>query len=144
MFSKACEYGIRAAIHIALQSQRGTRCSLKNIAIAIDSPVAFTAKTLQLLAKNEIIHSVKGPKGGYEIPNKKLQTTSLSQIVEAIDGDEIYNGCGLGLKKCNASRTCPLHNEFKTIRGDLKTMLQTTTIQALANGLDSGTTFLKR
>ena len=144
MFSKACEYGIRATIHIALQSQQGNRSSLKGIAIAIDSPVAFTAKTLQLLAKNEIINSVKGPKGGYEIPGQKLQTITLSQIVEAIDGDEIYNGCGLGLKKCNALKPCPLHNEFKTIRDDLKTMLQTTTVQALANGLDSGLTFLKR
>jgi Rrf2 family protein len=117
---------------------------LKGIAIAIDSPVAFTAKTLQLLAKNEIINSVKGPKGGYEIPGQKLQTITLSQIVEAIDGNEIYNGCGLGLKKCNALKPCPLHNEFKTIRDDLKTMLQTTTVQALANGLDTGMTFLKR
>lgn len=144
MFSKACEYGIRAAIHIAQQSQLGNRISLKEIAMAIDSPVAFTAKTLQLLAKNKIIKSVKGPAGGYEMTAEELDTIKLFNIVKAIDGDQIYNGCGLGLKACNASKPCPLHNEFKSIRDDLKHMLKSTSVRDLADGINGGLTFLKR
>ena len=37
MFSKACEYGIRAVVYIAEQSQNDTRVSLKDIARQIDS-----------------------------------------------------------------------------------------------------------
>ena len=44
MFSKACEYGIRATIYIAMQSKEGNRVSLKDIADQTNSPVAFTAK----------------------------------------------------------------------------------------------------
>jgi len=46
MFSKDCEYGIRATIYITMQSLEGNRVNLKEIAAAIDSPVAFTAKIL--------------------------------------------------------------------------------------------------
>ena len=63
MFSKACEYGIRAAVYIAHQSMEGRRVSLKEIAEKIDSPVAFTAKILQQLSRNGIVESIKGAGG---------------------------------------------------------------------------------
>ena len=144
MFSKACEYGIKATIHISRQSQKGERVSLKTVAKAIDSPVAFTAKILQSLANNNIIASSKGPTGGYEIPKNKLAKITLYHIVAAIDGDTIYNGCGLGLKQCNEQKPCPIHFKFKAIRDDLKTMLKTTTVNELAIGLHEGLAFLKR
>jgi Rrf2 family protein len=144
MFSKACEYGIKATIHISHQSQQGERVSLKAVAKAIDSPVAFTAKILQSLANNNIINSSKGPTGGYEIPKNKQDQITLYHIVEAIDGDKIYNGCGLGLAQCNEQKPCPMHFKFKAIRDDLKTMLKSTTVYELTNGLHQGLAFLKR
>jgi len=144
MFSKACEYGIRASVHLARLSAKGERCSLKQVAKAIDSPVAFTAKVLQLLARDGIIHSVHGPTGGYDIPQDRLSEIHLSDIVKAIDGDNVYNGCGLGLKNCNEKKPCPLHFQFKAIRDDLKEMLQTTSVQDLAKQLHYGGAFLKR
>ncbi len=144
MFSKACEYGIRATIHISDRSQQGERVSLKAVAKAIDSPVAFTAKILQSLAKHNLVISTKGASGGYEIPEKRRSEITLFHIVEAIDGDNIYNGCGLGLKNCNERKPCPMHHQFKSIRDDLKHMLQSTTVQQLANELHDGLAFLKR
>lgn len=144
MFSKTCEYGIRATIYIASCSKEGKRTRLKDIASKIDSPEAFTAKILQLLAKNNIIDSVKGPAGGFEISEKKMKSIMLHKIVLAIDGDKIYNGCGLGLHKCNASKPCPLHNKFELIRDELKSMLTTTSIYTLSEGLSEGLVWLKR
>lgn len=144
MFSKTCEYGIRAAIYIASNSREGKRVRLKDIASKIDSPEAFTAKILQLLAKNDIIDSLKGPTGGFEMNEKKMKSIMLNEIVLAIDGDKIYNGCGLGLHKCNANKPCPLHNKFELIRDELKTMLTTTSIYTLSEGLSEGLIWLKR
>ena len=67
MFSKACEYGIKATIFIASNSYEKQRVSLKEIAKEIDSPEAFTAKILQNLVRHKIINSVKGAYGGFEI-----------------------------------------------------------------------------
>ncbi|HSH66388.1 MAG TPA: Rrf2 family transcriptional regulator [Bacteroidia bacterium] len=143
MFSKACEYGIRAVIYVAVQSNEGKRVSLKSIAKEINSPEAFTAKILQLLAKNDIISSIKGPNGGFEIDKKEMILITLDQIVLAIDGDSIYKGCGLGLKDCSEIHPCPVHDKFKKIRSDLKKMLENTTVFELSKGLKKGITFLK-
>nr|WP_294859632.1 Rrf2 family transcriptional regulator [uncultured Fluviicola sp.] len=144
MFSKTCEYGIKATLYVAHQSQLGIRTSLKEISKAIDSPEAFTAKILQLLSKNGILKSTKGPSGGFEIEKENREAIKLSDLVFAIDGNELYQGCGLGLKECNSLKPCPLHDKFMKIREDLKQMLETTTIEELANGLNSGLSFLKR
>lgn len=85
IFSKACEYGIRATIYIDQQSLNHNRVSLKSIANEIDSPEAFTAKILQMLAKNGIVNSNRGARGGSEIKLNKMKTTKLIDIVLAID-----------------------------------------------------------
>jgi len=143
MFSKACEYGIRASIFIAKNSREGRRVSPKEISKEIDSPQAFTAKILQDLVKHHIIKSVQGAYGGFEIDKDLIATIKLSQIVEAIDGNNIYSGCGLGLKECNENHPCPMHDKFKSIRNDLRYMLETTNLEELATGIKNGEAFLK-
>lgn len=144
MFSKACEYGIRATIYIAEQSLLDRKVSLKEVAESIESPIAYTSKILQKLSRNKIITSEKGPSGGFSIEKKELDNLKLGTIVFTIDGDNIYNGCGLGLKKCNEKMPCSVHNQFKIIRGELKKMLETTTIKSLAMDFEKGLTYLKR
>lgn len=144
MFSKACEYGIKATLYIARQSQLNERASLKEIAGAINSPEAFTAKILQQLARHGVINSAKGPNGGFYLPAADQEKNKLCHIVTAIDGDGIYSGCGLGLKECNELQPCPVHDKFKIVRDQLKDMLETTTIHELTTGLKEGLTFLKR
>lgn len=143
MFSKACEYGIKASIYIALNSYDGNRVSLKEIAKEIDSPEAFTAKILQALVRHKIINSVKGAYGGFEIPKEEISSIMLSEIVKAIDGDGIYHGCGLGLNVCDENHPCPVHDQFKVIRNELKIMLESTNLEQLALDIKSGATFLK-
>ncbi len=144
MFSKTCEYGIRATIFIASQSLEDNRLSLKEIANEIESPVAFTAKILQQLVRSNILDSVMGPTGGFQIDKNRIDEIKLSQIVDILDGDSIYRGCGLGLKECNALEPCPVHDKFVNIRNELKEMLENTSIYELAVGLEIGLTFLKR
>ena len=143
MFSKTCEYGIRATIIIATESYQDNRVGLKEIAEKIDSPVAFTAKILQVLSRENIIHSVKGVGGGFEIPKKRLSEITLAKIVKALDGDSIFTGCCLGLKQCSETHPCPAHHKFVSIRTELVFMLENTNLEELASGIKSGYTFLK-
>ncbi len=144
MFSKSCEYGIKATLFIAQKSQWGERVSLKEIAAAIDSPIAFTAKILQVLAKASIVNSTKGLHGGYEIEKECLPKISLKQIVQAIDGNRIFDGCALGLKICNAKEPCPMHSQFVIIRNKLSETLASSNLLNVAMNLNLGLTVLKR
>lgn len=143
MFSKSCEYAIRATVYIASQSASAQRTSLKAIAEEIDSPEAFTAKILQVLSKNKIIQSVKGAKGGFEIDEESAKTVRLSDVVRAVDGDAFFYSCGLGLKQCNEQKPCPLHHNFKPIREQMKHLLDNTSIFELCKNLAERNTFLK-
>ncbi|HZW62209.1 MAG TPA: Rrf2 family transcriptional regulator [Flavobacteriaceae bacterium] len=143
MFSKACEYGIKASIFIAINSFEGKRVTPKDISKEINSPQAFTAKILQTLVRHKIINSVKGAYGGFEIEKKNISAIKLAEIVNAIDGDAIYKGCGLGLERCDENFPCPVHDKFKEVRESLRFMLENTTLEELALNIKTGTSFLK-
>lgn len=123
-FSKSCEYGLRATLFIVKKSILKEKVGLEEISQAIDSPKAFTAKILQTLVKQNIIDSIKGPYGGFLISNERLKKNTLNDVVLALDGDKIYIKCGLGLKKCDSKKPCPMHFEFIKIRDELKEILK--------------------
>lgn len=143
MFSKSCKYGIKAVVYIAQQSLKKNRVRVNAISEAINSPTAFTAKILQQLAKENIITSVMGHTGGYEINTDQLSKITLFDIVTVIDNEALYNGCGLGLSECNEQTPCPIHNEYVVVRNALNTMLKNTSILTLATTVNNGDTHLK-
>ena len=144
MFSKACEYGIKAMIYVATQSLKGDRVKIGDIVEKVGSPEAFTAKILSDLVKSGLIESLKGPNGGFFIQPEKMEFIKSIQIVSVIDGDSIFFGCGLGLAECNALQPCPMHSKFVKIRSELKKALESTTLLELAIGIKSGKTILIR
>lgn len=144
MFSKACEYGIKASVYIIDSSLKNQKVSLKEVAKAIDSPEAYTSKILQQLSRNNIIQSEKGPTGGFSVDKDKIDQINLSTIVSAIDGDTIYKKCGLGFNQCNDSKPCVIHHQYKSIRTDLKTMLENTLLVDLSEDIEKGLSFLKQ
>ena len=143
MFSKTCEYAIRALIFIAQKSKDGSRIGIKDISSGIDSPEYFIAKILQDLSRKGFVQSAKGPNGGFYMDDANLEQ-SVADIVREIDGDKLFSGCGLGLKECSESHPCPIHNDFKHIRQEIKTMLEESRIQLFVENLDLKLTFLKQ
>ncbi|MDN4165011.1 Rrf2 family transcriptional regulator [Cytophagales bacterium LB-30] len=142
MFSKTCEYAIRATIYIALRALEGERASLADIAQEIGSPKAFTAKILQQLVHHGLVDSQKGRTGGFSIEEADLHTIKLSDIVRAVDGDNLYTVCSLGMKACSETRPCPVHHQYKFIREKMIKMMDENLIINLAQGLKEGRVFL--
>lgn len=143
MFSKTCEYALRALIYITQQTKNGGRIGIKDIAAGIDSPEYFIAKILQDLSRKGFVQSAKGPTGGFYLDNISLNR-SLAEIVKEMDGDKIFSGCALGLKECSETHPCPVHNEFKHIRNNLQKMLNDMKIGDFVDQLDAQEAFLKR
>lgn len=143
MFSKTCEYAIRALIFISQKSKDGSRIGIKDISAGIDSPEYFIAKILQDLSRKGFVQSAKGPNGGFFMDEQNLEQ-SIADIVREIDGDKLFSGCGLGLKECSEAHPCPIHNDFKQIRQEIKEMLENSKIKIFVKNLDLKLTFLKK
>jgi hypothetical protein len=75
--------------------------------------------------------------------DQKNLDTSIADIVRVIDGDKLFFGCGLGLDQCSEIHPCPLHDQFKSIRQDLRIMLETSKVQMFVDNLDLKLTYLK-
>ncbi|MEO8711545.1 MAG: Rrf2 family transcriptional regulator [Parafilimonas sp.] len=141
MFSKKCEYAIRALIFIARKSKEGLKVGIKEIAKSIDAPEQFMAKILHELTGHNLVQSLKGPTGGFYL-EKKSFNISLAAIVKAIDGDKLFTGCGLGLSSCSEKKPCPIHNEFKKIRTNIYDLLQASKLGDLQEQLEKKVAWL--
>ncbi len=141
MFSKSCEYALRSVIYLCMETTNGSRLNIKEIAGKIDTPEPFTAKILQVLARQGIISSQKGPGGGFYIDPNAVPIPIIS-VIEAIDGKNALDRCGLGLRNCSDDHPCPIHNEVMQYRDNLKSVITNKTVQDLAIEVKSGKSFL--
>lgn len=72
LFTKASEYALLSLIYI---SQKETPQDVDSLALELDIPKSFLAKILQTLAKDGLLKSFKGAKGGFVLikePSQKL------------------------------------------------------------------------
>ena len=141
MFSKACEYALKAVIFIASQSQSGQKTGIRQICDSIETPHHFTAKILQNLSRQGLVKSSKGPTGGFYLAEE--QDLKLIEVVKAVDGDRIFKDCILGIHECEDKHPCPIHHEYVKIREEITTMLENSSIKEIARDLDQGLAFLK-
>jgi len=131
MFNKETEYAIRGLVYIQLQNFEGKRPGITEIAEQIDAPHFYTAKILQRLVRQGFIESQKGKGGGFYFDSTKPDV-SLKQLIIATEGDNLFCGCGFGLKQCDESNPCPLHEKFAPIRDALTQLVTVENVQSLA------------
>jgi Rrf2 family iron-sulfur cluster assembly transcriptional regulator len=119
MLSNSCRYSIRAVIYLASQPESAGKTGIKKISSDLDLPTPFLAKILQQLAKQKILSSTKGPHGGFSIL-RDPQTITLYDIVNTIDGDEIFTNCIMHSGPCMSvddnKKPCPLHDDYSKAR----------------------------
>lgn len=141
MFSQAAKYAIKSVIFVWTQSLEDKKVGGKEIGSEINAPEAFTAKILQTLVKAKIIGSIKGPNGGF-FANESHSKITLKDIVKAVDGDNLFSGCSLGLPQCSEKKPCPLHFEVVKVRKEIEAMLTSKSIKHLAVEVIKGETRL--
>ncbi len=133
MFSKSCQYAIRAVTYLAEQQGNVKNVGVKEIAESLQVPQQFLAKILQQLAKHNLITSMKGPGGGFYLGEANANVTLLD-IVKTMDGKNTLNTCILGKPSCSSEHPCPLHHHFYGCREGLKSTLATCMIGTLVDG----------
>ncbi len=131
LYSKSAEYAIQAMIYLA-EHKPEKPIMIRKIAEDYDIPYQFLAKIMQVLVKHRLVKATRGRTGGVQLA-KDPKDIYLNQIVHAIDGfppDEEM--CVVGLDLCSDDVPCPLHEQWKPIRAQLRDLLSTEPLDDLA------------
>jgi len=133
LFSKACEYGIRAMLYLATQ-KNDQPVRVREIAKTLKIPIPFLSKIVHALSRNHLIHSQKGPGGGVTLAQPASEITLL-QVVEIIDGLDLFRACALGIPHCSDDFPCPLHEQWGNLRHEIHDMLTNRTLNQITDQL---------
>jgi len=142
MLSLTCKTAIKAVIYLASKFDSGEKAGIKEIAEFINASEHTVGKMLQTLVREDVINSAKGPNGGFYITAKQ-KNQSILNVIDAIDSKEVFDECGLGLSKCSAAHPCPIHNDYKIVRDQFKTMCLQKRITDLCENVNDGLAYLQ-
>jgi len=141
MLSLTCKTAIKAVIYLSSKLDSGEKSGIKEIAGFIDASEHSVGKLLQLLVKEEVICSSKGPKGGFYITEDQYQQPIIN-IIETIDGKNVFKQCGLGFNKCSSEHPCPIHNDYKVVRDLFENLCREKKIVDLCEPVKNGLAYL--
>ena len=93
------------------------RVSVKKLAEVLHASEAHLAKVFQKLSKVELVKSVRGPAGGFEL-NHSAEEIDFLQIYETIEGKVNLGRCPFGKIGC-AFNACIFNQELNRISQDI-------------------------
>jgi Rrf2 family protein len=127
-FSKACELGIQAVLFLSIK-ESGIY-NAEQVSKELKVPKEFVSKVLQILTESGITRSKKGKNGGFYL-GKEPRNIKLIDIVEAIDGLDVFKSCVLGFPGCSHETPCPVHDQWGKLREEAYKMLSEETLEHL-------------
>lgn len=128
LYSKGCEYAIRALVFVADEGKDQTgRFQAAEICKRASIPEAYTRKVFQALVQGEFLSAHRGPGGGYSLTRHPTEISVLDVIL-AVDGEETFDHCVMGLPGCGGAHLCPLHHIWAEAKERMLTQLENSTL----------------
>jgi len=137
MLSNTCKYAIRAVIYLALNAGEEKKIGIRMISKDLNIPTPFLGKILQTLAKHKLLLSTKGPHGGFGL-GRKAEEIKLIDIVDIIDGQDVFKQCLIRLQECNEKEPCSVHYKYSEIRENLLNLFRNQSIGNLVDEIIEG------
>lgn len=137
--SKKADYALMALQHIASVQAGdvapGRVVNTKEIAEEYNIPLELLAKVLQLLARNGMIESQNGPKGGYSLARNAADIT-IAQILESIEGPLGITDCSHEKdgEFCLQRENCHIRTPLLKVQDSIYQLLNSMTLQDMLGG----------
>jgi len=129
-FTKRADYGLMAIHYIAMNDGFGA-VSAKRIAEEFAIPPELMAKILQRLAKQRLVVSTNGPKGGYVLARRPTDIT-VGQVIRALEGPINIVSC-LEDSECPQMDKCNLRRPVHKIQAAITQVLDTMSLAELTS-----------
>jgi Rrf2 family protein len=129
-FTKRADYGLMAIHYIAISDGFGA-VSAKRIAEEFAIPPELMAKILQRLAKQGLVVSTNGPKGGYALARRPTEIT-VGQVIRALEGPINIVSC-LEDSDCPQMEKCNLRRPVHKIQAAISQVLDTMSLAELTS-----------
>ncbi len=126
---------MRAVIFLA-GGRAGEYVTIRQISSQLGISHPFLTKVLQVLTREGILHSFRGPSGGVALA-RAAEEISLKEIIVAIDGKTLFTHCALGIADCTAANPCSMHGLWEHLQKHLESTLSTTTVADIVRQKDS-------
>lgn len=126
LFTKASEYALLSLIHIAKSQEPQDVDTMSN---ALDIPKSFLAKILQALAKDNLLKSFKGAKGGFVLV-KNPQEYTLKEIINSVEKKSVnVFECSNGICPSQKGDNCNLMPILVTLQNKIDEFLVSITLE---------------
>ena len=128
--SKKADYALIAMKHLALRPEQAAS-SAREIAEQYDIPVELMAKVLQRLAREGLLASHQGTRGGYHL-SRPPSAISVADVIQAVDGPLTVTACSTEEENCDQYSKCSVRDPLWKIKERILMALQTCSITELA------------
>ncbi len=129
-FSRECEYAVRGMVALAGASP-GRAITLQEVAAQDNLPPGFLSKIFQKLVRHGLIQSHRGVQRGYTLAHPAAEIT-LRQILEAIEGPDVFDRCVFSHRRCGEEGQCLIHPYWRRVRGDVTKLFEEISLGGLA------------
>ena len=120
------KYGLYAMIFLAQHEGEGPQ-SLKAFA-ALGTPEAYLEQLLGTLRRADLVKTVRGAQGGYQLSRDPSQITARD-IIEAMEGPLNFSDCVSGADNaCDRSENCPAKGVWAYLTGQVNGLLDGITL----------------
>lgn len=124
--SRESHYGLIGLGYLAEQPE-GAILQIAEIAEGADLPKAFLAKIFRKLSLYGIVISHRGKERGFQL-SRAPDEISVRDVVESIEGPDIFSRCIFWSSICSNDSPCNLHNVWARIRPMLVEELESISI----------------
>jgi Rrf2 family iron-sulfur cluster assembly transcriptional regulator len=133
--TRGSDYGLRGMLYMARQPL-GQVCLVSQVAAAENLPESYLAKIFQDLARNRLLMSHRGAKGGFSLVNDP-QNISLLDIIEAVEGPVAIAPCLDVREGCDRMELCEIYEALDLAQAHMLSVLKNTSLADLVDGKKS-------
>ena len=129
--SRMADYGI-VLLTVIAKLEDDASVTAKDLAEDSQLPLPMVSKVLKLLAKEGLLTSQRGARGGYSLA-KKPSDISVADIVITLDGPIVMADClNDSTDRCSITSSCAIKNYWQLVNDKIVNALQTISLAELS------------